>query len=1274
MKIIKLHLLICVIILPSVLLAQKKSISPEWDQPVKVVRGNEAPALAPSFVNAKYPGLPDDLLPVYVEKITMPKGTQSVSITIDAIEYMSLTEEEQYLLTDQAIPSSPEAAVSLMHENGNPVAVVKVKPFGINPVTGENAKLKQFQYTISTSSSDSGDSTKLMNHYAKNSRLSYGEWFKLWVRESGIHKLTYDQMREMGIQVDGINPDNIQMFGNGGRMLNEVAGNGEFDDLSQISIRVVTAAPGVFQSGDYILFYGEGPVTWKYNPTTGLFRHSTHLYTDVIGYFITIANHPGKRIPVADSDPGASNKTTDKYTALAVYEQENLSLIKSGRKWFSAKLDQYSRSITLPDFNFPDIDTKTSVNIAFGLAGRATQQMSFDVVVNNININNTTIAKYTSDNDFARDTDVFDTFKANSGDMRITVQFNPPNSSALGWFDYVALNVRSHLRFHDSQLRFRDPLTVGEGNVTNFNIETSGENIEIWDITKHTYAYQVPVTKNGNNYSMKVSTPYLREFIAFDGSNFLTPEFAGKVPNQNLHGTKNYEMIIVSHPTLLSEANRLADLHNRKGDVTVKVVNLPDIYNEFSSGHPDITAIRDFMKLIYDKGYEHGYPRYLLLFGNASYDYKNRIMNNANLVPTYQSYNSVKPTVTFLTDDYFGLLDNGEGGGSQEVNGLLDIGIGRLPVRSLSQATDVVNKIEAYLMNDSLTHGDWRNNIIVIADDEDNNTHLQQAERLCSIIDSDYPLYNVNKIYFDAYAQNNTPGGGRYPDVNRELNSHVDKGALITNYIGHGGELGWADERVLEIADITAWKNFNRMGLFFTATCEFSRFDDPSHVSAGELVFLNPLGGAVGMITTTRLAYASTNETLNDSFMDTALITAGRIPRMGDLIKYTKNDNSVSPNLRHLTLFGDPSLELPHAKYNVVTTSIVDPSNMQAADTLSANGKYTVHGEIHDLNDQIMNGFNGDISVKVFDKISTVQTLGQDLKSIVTEFEVRKNIIYQGKARVTNGIFNFTFPVPKDIDYNFGEGKISYYASDGYNDAHGYYTDFIIGGSKSTGQVDDKGPDITLFINDTSFVDGGLTNENPKLVVNLFDESGINIVGNGVGHDLVAILDENSYNSSPLNDFFISDRNSYQSGMARYQYFNLEDGPHSITVKAWDVFNNSSQAVINFVVKHDIRLDIDDVVAYPNPSRGEVEFRFKHNLFDEILNIEIEIYNSTGTLVRLLQAGKVTAQGYIVNKLVWDGLSSDGSILRNGLYICRVKVIDRNGNSSAHAVKVVMAK
>ncbi|NTW25527.1 MAG: type IX secretion system sortase PorU, partial [Lentimicrobium sp.] len=1178
------------------------------------VMGNDTSVLAPSFRGAQYPGLPENILPSLIRNFSLPDGADAVSASISEVVFADLTDIEKQLTSTITFPVSPDPKVELMFERRKPRAVFRMHPFGLNPATGTTGKVVSFTLTLNY---ELGAELKSVRAYAENSVLSSGDWYKIYIDESGVYKLTWDQMQGMGMNMSGLNPDMIRIFGNGGALLEEAAGEDRIDDLAENAIKVVTANPGTFVQGDYVLFYGKGTRTWALNPFTLKLDHTTHFYADQACYFVTIGPEPGKRIQQDITPEGEPNYFSDKYTDYVVYEQDNLNLIKSGRKWFSDKLDYYTRTLTLPVYQFPDMDMSETAAVRFGIAGRASAQLSFNVIINDEVVATNTMAGINNPNDYARELMTSASFTPASTSLSVVVKFNPPNNTALGWVDFVSLNVRSHLRFKGGQMLFSDPKSTGNGKLTSFTMTNAVDGLELWEVTDPINVKSVAITKTGDQYTFRRASSKLNELLAFDGTSFMSPVPGEKVVNQNLHATGNYDMILITHPEFAEEAERLAMLHNNKGDVSVTVISLPEIYNEFSSGIQDITAIRDFMKMLYDRGAETAQPQYMLLFGNSSYDVKNRTPNNSCFIPTFQSDNSVKPVLSFLTDDYYGLLDNGEG--ANQAAGLVDVASGRLIVRTKEQAKILVDKIEHYLNNPESTHGDWRNSLIVVADDENKNTHLEQAEGLTAQIERQYPVYNVEKIYFDAYKQNSTPGGSRYPDVNREIVTRVEKGAVLTNYIGHGGEVGWADERVLEISDINGWTNYDRMGLFFTATCEFSRFDNPAHTSAGELVFLNPNGGAMSLITTTRLAYASTNAALNLSFIDTVFKTSGgEYPRLGDILRHTKNDNQYSVNNRHITLFGDPSLRLPNPKHKVVTTAVLSYPDGEEADTLFANSLATVEGEVHDYNDQLLSGFNGVVYVKVYDKSSKVRTLGQDTESYAVDFRVQKSILYQGKASVTEGKFSFTFPVPRDIDYSFGRGKISYYATNGTEDAQGYFKNFIIGGSVDQVVEDLTGPDIKLYINDTAFAEGDYSNENPKLIAYLHDDSGINTVGNGIGHDIVATIDGDSYNSVLLNDYYVSNLDSYQDGAVNYQYFNLPDGEHTLTLKAWDVFNNSSSKTITFNVKRNIVLAVDEVKAYPNPSAGDVWFSFGHNQFDGVFTADMEIYTLTGVLVRTI--------------------------------------------------------
>ncbi len=1267
-------LFFALLILPLFVEAQKPvQISLNWTAPTTLFMGEDTTLPSLFFDGAKYPGLPDVILPYYVQNTTLPAGIALNELQLSDITYVPLNDEDKLILGQVSLPSIPTIDFEVLLERAKPIALITILPFGINPQSGVVEKVEAFTINFITKPAPPG--LKQANVYADNSVLAMGDWYKLFIGESGIYKVTYDDIKNLGINMTGINPDKIRIFGNGGAMLNTTVRELGFDDLTESALKVVTANPGTFAPGDYVLFYGQGTLTWAKNPLASRIDHSTHLFADEACYFLTIGPENGRRIITAEAPHDAPNYFSNQYMALFIYEKELNNLIKSGRKWYDIKMDNYNRTLNIPRITLPDLVPGEKVQVRYGAAGRSiTSQISFNVLLGSQTIGTIIVPKLTNvKNGYAEEVITSTSFEPSSEQLDLQVKFNPASSTDIGWFDFLALNAQCYLRFGGGQLSFRDMKSIGQNRITEFTLSNAGGVQELWDVTDPRNVTRVEHTISGDNLVFKSNTSQLREFVAFDGSSFLNVRRGSKVANQNLHSIGNYDLVIVAHPDFIPAAQTLATAHNDAGDVSAVVVPLPEIYNEFSSGIQDITAIRNFMKMLYDRGRESGYPKYLLLFGNASYDMKDRITGNTNFVPTFYNENSVDPTESFLTDDYYALLDEGEGG--LNAAGKLDLATGRMPVRTVEQANAALAKSVAYLRNGASTHGDWRNSILVIADDKNRNAHLNQAEGLTSRIARNHPVYNIEKIYFDAYKMVSTPGGARFPDVNRELVSKVEKGALLVNYIGHGGVAGWADERVLEIADINAWTNFDHMGLFFTATCEFSRFDDPVHTSAGELVFLNPDGGATSMITTTRLAWSSANAALNLSFADTAFnADTGTIPRLGDILKHTKNDNVSTGNTRHLTLFGDPALLMSLPKHRVFTTSITDALTGLPADTLFANSLVTVTGVVKDINDQLLPDFNGELKVKVFDKPSKIRTLGQDVESLVVDFNVQKSILYQGKATVENGAFTFTFPVPKDIDYSFGRGKLSYYVSNGTEDGHGSSREFVIGGSQNQLQQDLEGPKITLFMNDTNFIEGGITSENPKLLAFLYDESGINTVGNGIGHDIVATIDDDSYTSVVLNDFYSSDLDSYQRGSLLYQYFNLPDGEHSLTLKAWDVFNNSSSASIRFEVKRNIILNVDEILAYPNPTKDKVSIRFGHNQFDGRFDVEVSVYNTSGMLVRTIGPFKVSSEGYQSGIVEWDGKMYNGYMAPAGLYLVRLKVRSKNGNTTSKTAKVIVAR
>ena len=852
-------------------------------------------------------------------------------------------------------------------------------------------------------------------------------------------------------------------------------------------------------------------------------------------------------------------------------------------------------------------------------------------------------------------------------DIQIEVEYAKSTSNSIGWLNYLEINVVRNLRFHGDQMLFRDPSSTGTGNISEFVLAGAGNEVAIWNITDPLNVKEVSATPGGQSLVFRLPNDELQEFIAFNGNSYYDVENVGRVPNQDLHASAIPEMVIVTHPSFETEANRLASHHRNHDDMEVLVADIGEIYNEFSSGAQDITAIRDFMKMLYDKGGNGSELKYLLLFGDASYDYKDRIEDNSNYIPTWEDEQSLTIVYSIATDDFYGFLDDG-------LDNLLDLGIGRFPVETQEQAKIAVDKVIHYSTNATEVMGEWRNYLCLVADDEDGNMHLDQAEQMWKRIDTAYRQYNFDKIYVDAFRQISTPGGQRVPEVNEAINRRMEKGTLLMNYTGHGGELGWGHERFLENSDINSWENFDKLPIFITATCEFSRYDDPERISAGEFVFRNPSGGSVGMFTTARATFGGSNFNLNRAMFDFMFEKVnGEYPRFGDLIRQAKNRNGVSDNDKKFVLLGDPALRLAYPEYKVVTTKINGQELTLMPDTLKALDKVTIEGEVRYDNGSLAQDFNGQLSTMVFDKPVTVTTFAVDPSSHPKDIEMQKSILYRGKANVQNGRFSFTFIVPKDIAYQFGKGKVSYYSHDDQLDGTGYYDNLVIGGFNEDAELDEQGPEIRLYMNDENFVFGGITDQNPMLVAKVTDENGINTVGNGIGHDIVAILDENSDKPILLNDYYEADLDSYKSGTIRYPLSELGEGRHTLSLKVWDVFNNSSMEYTEFVVAKEEDLSIDHVLNYPNPFTTHTEFYFEHNQPNASLEIQVQVFTISGKLVKTIDLLAFTI-GYRSDPISWDGRDDFGDRLGKGVYLYKLRVRNERGEYAEKLEKLVILK
>ncbi|MCJ7448546.1 MAG: type IX secretion system sortase PorU [Bacteroidales bacterium] len=1112
--------------------------------------------------------------------------------------------------------------------------------------------------------------------YSSTSVLSAGVWFKMAVTADGIYRIDYSRLKQLGLT----NPANPQIFCNNTGQLSYYNDAPKPDDLEEVSILTVTGTDGIFNEGDYLLFYGQGTGRWKYSKTTGEYDFTRHNYSDTAFYFITSGVTQGKKIAAADVPSGLPDYFSSESDVLYIHEKETENLIKSGREWYQPV--SVISGITI-NHGITDLLTTENVKFKIRVLARASVPTVFrfyegETVLKSIQVQGVNMLNYTGI--YAEITDsIGSSFPQSSSPSYEIRFFNNGEQNAKGWVDFIELEGRRRNTFSGITTRYSDSRSVGTARITEFSIFNQGVNPVIWDITDPFNIKKVEYSKVGDNIKFRASTDSLKTYIAFAADDALVPFIKPKpMPNQNLHGTDQDDMIVVTHPLFRNYAEKVAEIHLANSGLISLVVTPEEIYNEFSGGIPDIVAIRNFVRMKYQKQTGTSHPlRYLLLFGDGSYENKTLPPKNPNFIPTYQSQNSNIVVSSFTSDDFFGLLEDGEG----ESEGTEDIGIGRLPVSDTVQAGIIVSKIARYI--DPLNTGEWKNVICITADDEDGNTHISDAEGLATILKDSVPAFNIDKIYLDAFRQVTTVNGQSYPDVTEEINNKINAGCLIFNYVGHGNESGLAHERVVRTENINSWKNDARLPLFITATCEFSRFDDidiniitremTGKTSAGEMVLLNSNGGGIALMSTTRVVYSAPNYFLNKNIYDFAfdLDSTGDPLRLGDIIRLAKNKSGNGPNKRNFSLLGDPALRLAYPWHGrVVTDSINSIPVTGNIDSLKALSLVTVAGHIEDTRGMILNSFNGVVSPLVFDKAATIKTLAND-GGQTFEFDLSNNILFSGKTMASSGKFRFTFIVPRDINYSYGKGKISYYASNANEDMNGCFSGIIVGGFASTTSADTVGPDIRLFMNDTLFRNGGITNNNPRMLAILEDEGGINTTGSGIGHDLTAYLDGEFNKSFVLNNYFENDFDNYMKGKIFYDLTDMSAGSHTLTIKAWDNYNNSSVKSILFLVETGEKFILKNLLNFPNPFMNETKISAEHNRPDKEMEVVINIYDMSGRIIRIIRFSELST-GYQLAPVIWDGNDEGGKRVGRGIYPYSVTVKTGNGEMARTAGRMII--
>ncbi|MFT5480178.1 MAG: hypothetical protein ACI9NN_001144, partial [Bacteroidia bacterium] len=1066
-------------------------------------------------------------------------------------------------------------------------------------------------------------------------------------------------------------------FGTEGGLLPEIIDRDRTDDVKELSVFVNDAnGNGKMEDGDHILLYAEAADVWRYNITIKQFTHENNIYESYNYLYITTGQNTSKRVQNTSSSQGQSYEATiDYYHKLVHHELDEVNFLHSGREWFGESFNK--QNVQTFTHSEPSLRTDLDGYFRQRFTGRSIQvNSSYNVKINNGTIHSATIYGVNGayDKDFTSFPNTFqDSFRYTNSNISIQFTFNPNGADANAWLDFYELHLPVDFKLSGSNsIIYSDEASAY--NIVRYTVQTNG--MALWNVTDYfNPKNQGMYEEGGKQHFVQSTNKSIQKFTSVHSKDAATPEFVGKMANQNLHDLASVNYIMITNNAFKTQADRLASFHRDANNYSVAVVDVSQIYNEFSGGKKDVSAIRDFVRMVYSRGQNTSKPlQYVLLFGDGSFDYKNRVSNNTDFIPTFQSKNSYGPSASYASDDFFAILDETEG--YFETNGRpegLDIGVGRIPCKSLDLAGIAVDKIIRY--QSSISLGDWRTRMSFLADDEDANRHFDDTEWVIRYVTAQKPVYNVNKIYLDAFVQQSFGSGEKYPEVNETIDRSFDRGHLIFNYLGHGGVSGMAHERVITRDQIRTWNNTNKLPLVITATCELSRYDDPSQDSPGELMIFNEKGGAIALITTTRIVYITLNSNLNDKVFDQNLLTNN--PALGDIIMIAKNNSARDENQRNFTLLGDPGLRLAVPHYRATTTHINDSmaGNAVAIDTFKAFAKMKVDGVVRNPDQSIATNFNGSVYPTIYDKFVKFSTLGNDPESFIKTYEMQNSAIYRGKATVVDGKFSFQFVVPKDIAYQYGFGKISYYVENGQQDGFGHDNTIVVGGTTDSVDVDETGPELQLFMDDEKFVFGGTTGTTPLLLCKVYDLNGINTAGNGIGRDLIGILDEGTEaeRTIVLNDYYQAKLNSYQSGEIRYDLSSLEKGRHTLRVRVWDVYNNATEDYTEFVVSDESDITVNHLLNYPNPFTTHTTFHFDHNKAGQQMDVLIQVMSTTGRVVKTLRYHSPSSSAHF-DEISWDGKDDYGDAIGRGVYLYKLTVKTEDGNKNESVQKLVILK
>ncbi|WP_379992923.1 type IX secretion system sortase PorU [Dyadobacter subterraneus] len=1086
----------------------------------------------------------------------------------------------------------------------------------------------------------------------ESSVLATGTWYKLAVTESGVYKIDANLLKSMGVDISTLVPDQIKIYGNGGSILPQKNSAKRNKDLIQNTILVKGEEDGKFDAADAVYFYAEGPNVISYDSAKANFIHQVNIYSDTTFYFLTYGNGKGLRIQNKPSLSVTNQPTVNQYDDYWFHELESVNLLRSGRDWWGEYIGTSSTFTLTADL--PDIIPSSNMIMLTSAIGTAQVATKFQWQLNGQSVGESSVGvvgtgTYDIKAQQVKSKFGFTTAANSATSLTVGVTYNKNGqSSAQAYLDYIGLQVKRTLSGYDKQQFYR--FTPGVKDTVSYQIQNIPTDWSWWNISDPALITAAVLKDGGNNtYTFtenKAKT--VKQYIGFTTSQTKSPVSWQRISNQNLQKYSTPDLLIITAKAFETGAKRLADFRSENDGLESLVVTTDQIYNEFSGGKTDISAVRDFVRLLYKNDREK--LKYLLLFGDATYDYKNLLQNQTqsqrnNWVPVYESRESLNPVYTYSSDDYFGFMEDEEGYWIETNAGdySVEIGIGRLPVKTADEAKIIVDKLIHYASSPK-SRGSWQNTIKFVADDGDGNIHQEHADALAKITQNEFLS---SRIFLDAYPQTTTSQGQKVPAVNAAIKKSINEGTLILNYTGHGGTSGWAEEQVLTLSEMQTARGYDNLPLLITATCDFGRYDDPGLVSGAELMVLSPRGAAIGTVSTTRPVYSSTNFTINKAFYE-SLIQAGTNGRMGEIFRMTKNASLAGSLNRNFTLIGDPSMKLARAQKKVLWNVLPD--------TLRALEKVVLNGKVGDEN-SIDKSFQGTARVIVYDKQTSFRTLGNE-GDIETYNEFRSKL-FDGTLHIKDGQFVCEFVMPKDIDYRTGTGRVDIYAlsEDSLTDASAQL-DILVGGSAEL-LVDNTPPKISAYLNSTDFHDGDTVDGSSILFLKLSDENGINVSKAGIGHDITITLNDTL--TLVLNDYYTADLDNFKSGTVRYPFENLNPGNYTIRIKVWDTYTNSSELTFRFQVGLPTGIKLNSLTVFPNPFDQDLSFELNQSRADDDVEIVFSILLNSGQILGSYQWQYYNSESVI--KQTIPPIRHGGFTSGTSSYIYVVKIRSLKDNS-----------